>query len=205
MTYPHTPVRRNRVVLTLVLLVPLAIAVGTLSSRAAANAASSSLPACRASQLTVTGGAISMNTSYPVRTTTGVSQVRAYEVVPVYFYNRGPSCHLLMGAPVIRLLRDTTEASTAPLHDLSIPAGADNTRRPPIDRRQKIEALFVVVPRVGPTFKGCDPATATGIVVEGYAKPIGTIHFIPRALRNVCFDSGVGRGVLDYGVEFPPT
>jgi hypothetical protein len=199
------PVRGSRVILTLVILIPLATAVTTVSSPVAANASPTVLPACQASQLTVTGGAVTTNTTYPVKTTTGVHQDPAYEVVPVYFYNRGTSCHILMGGPVVRLLRDTSVASTATLHDLSTPAGADNTRRPPIDRHQKIEALFVVVPRVGPAFKGCERATATGIVVGGYAKPISAIHFIPRTLRDVCFDTGVGRSVLDYGVEFPPT
>jgi hypothetical protein len=196
--------RRSRVVLTLLVLIPSAIAAGSMSPTFAANAAASALPACQAAQLIVTGGVITTNTSYPVKTTTGLHQARAYEMVPVYFYNRGSSCHLLMGAPVVRLLRNTTTASTAPPNDLSIPTGADNTRRPPIDRHQKVEALFVVVPRAGPAFKGCEPGTATGIVVGGYAKPIGAVHFIARTLREVCFDSGVGRSVLDYGVEFPP-
>jgi hypothetical protein len=153
----------------------------------------------------VTGGATLTNTTYPVMTTTGVHQASAYEEVPVNFYNRGENCHLLMGAPEVQLLRHTSNASGAPASDISLPAGADNTRRPVVRRHQKIKALFVVVPRLDPAFKGCEPATATGIIVGGYAKPIGTTQFIARRLRGVCFDSGVGRSVLDYGIEFPPT
>jgi hypothetical protein len=204
MQFSMKRVRGSRVALSLVVLIPLAIAAGTVSSTLSANAASSLLPACQASQLTVTGGPTQTNTTYPVKTTTGVRQSRAFELVPVYFHNRGVSCHLLMGAPVVVLLRNTTNASTAPRHDVSIPAGADNTRRPAVDHNKTIEALFVVVPHVGPAFKGCEPATATGINVGGYAKPVGTSHFITRTLREVCFDSGVGRGVLDFGIAFPP-
>jgi hypothetical protein len=86
-------VRASRFVFTLVVLLPVSTAVGTVPSTVAAGATSSGLPACRASQLTVTGGATLTNTTYPVMTTTGVHQASAYEVVPVYFYNRGENCH----------------------------------------------------------------------------------------------------------------
>jgi len=112
-----------------------------------------------------------------------------------------------MGAPEVQAVRNTTDVvnlTALSAHDVSIPAGADNTRRPVVTHRKKIEAFFVVVKPLGPSFKGCDPATASGIVIQGYASPIGTFRFVLRQLRDVCFDTGVGQSVLDYGISFPP-
>jgi hypothetical protein len=178
-----------------------------MSPTVIAQAATPSHPACKASQLTVSAGATLTNTTYAVKTSTGLHQVPAYEEVPVYFYNRGVVCHLKMGAPYIQAVRDTADVvnlSALSAHDVSVGVGAENTRRAVVARHQKIEALFVVVKPVGPSFRGCDPATASGIVIQGYAGPIGTFHFVARQLREVCFGSGVGRNVLDYGISFPP-
>ena len=197
-------VHRSRAVLAVVVLLPLAIAVGTVSPAVVAQAVTRSHPACLASNITVTDGVTVTNTTYTVKTSTGLHLVPAYEEVPVYFYNRGAACHLLMGAPEVRAVRDTANVAAITLHDLSIPTGADNTRRPVVAHHQKLEALFVVVKPVGSPFTGCAPATTTGFLVGGYAKPIATTHFVVRRLRDVCFDSGVGRSVLDYGISFPP-
>jgi len=146
------------------------------------------------------------HTTYPFRTSTGVRQEPAYEVIPVYFYNQGGTCHLLMGAPDMTAVRDTTNVAnlrTISMHDLSVPVSADNTRRQVVGHHQKLEALFVVVRPAGSAFTGCKPATTSGILLQGYASPIGTFHFIVRRLRDVCFDSGVGQNVLDYGVAWP--
>ena len=206
MGYLRRHVRWSGAVLTLVVLIALAILVGTTSRARTAQAAPTAHPACRASQIVVSAGATLFNANYPVRTTTGVHQESAYEAVPVYFYNRGDTCHLLMGAPAIGVVRDTTTVTslkTLKLRDLSVGVSAENTRRPVVARHQKIEALFVIVRPVGPAFKSCDPVTGSGLLVQGYARPIGTFHFIVRRLRTVCFDSGVGRIVLDYGVAWP--
>ena len=56
---------------------------------------------------------------------------------------------------------------------------------------------------VGSSFTGCDPATTTGFLVNGYANPIATTHFVVRQLGDVCFDTGVGRNVLNYGAVWP--
>ncbi|MHB8380093.1 MAG: hypothetical protein ACYDB2_09305 [Acidimicrobiales bacterium] len=188
----------------MVVLLPLAVALCTVSPAVVARATTPSRPACVASNITVTEGATVTNTTYTVKTSTGLHQVPAYEEVPVYFYNRGAPCHLLMGAPDVRAVRDTTHVAAITLHDLSFPAGADNTRRPVIARHQKLEALFVVVKPVGSSFRGCAPGTTTGFLVGNYAKPIATTHFVVRRLRDVCFDSGAGRSVLNYGIGFPP-
>lgn len=193
------------VALALSVIAPLTAV--TLTGSLALNAqAVTTHPACQASQIRVAAGATLTDTTYPVRTSTGVHQVPAYEVVPVYFYNKGATCHLLMGAPdfqAVRNMTDVTNLSALSAHDVSVPAGADNTNRLVVTRRQKVEALFVVVKPVGPSFTGCDPATTSGILMQGYANPIGTFHFIVRRLRDVCFDSGIGRNVLNFGAVWP--
>ncbi len=127
----------------------------------------------------------------------------------LYFYDTGATCHLLMGAPDVRAVRNTTDVTNLSIlstHDVSIPSGADKPRRLVIARHQKLEALFVVLtPVAGLTPRGCHPATATGLIVQGYAGPIGTFHWIPRQLRDVCFDTGVGRSVVNFGISWPPT
>jgi hypothetical protein len=171
-----------------------------------AHAATPSHPACQASQITVTAGKTLTNATYEVRTTTGLHQVRAYELVPLYFYNTGATCHLLMSAPDVRAVRNTTDVKNLSMHDVSIPIDSANTRRRVVTHHQKLEALFVVLkPVAGPTFRGCHPATTTGLLVQGYAGPIGTFHWIPRQLRDVCFDTGVGRSVVNFGISWPAT
>jgi len=205
MNYQKKRVRDSRVELALAALMTLAITVGTTSLAISANAATPSPPACRASQIAVTAGATETNTTYPVRTSSGVHQVPALEIVPVYFYNRGTTCHLLMGAPIFRAVRNTTDVAHFAAHDLSVPAGADNTRRPVVARHQKLEALFVIVKAAGSPFKGCAAATTTGFLVGNYANPIATSHFVLRRLHDVCFDTGARRIVLNYGVGWPTT
>ncbi|MDE3094307.1 MAG: hypothetical protein KGJ47_11065 [Acidobacteriota bacterium] len=166
-------------------------------------AAAPAHPACRARQIRVSAGPTLTNATYTVATSTGARPVFADEAVPVYFYNRGGTCHLLMGAPAVSAVRDATRVAslrTLPLRDLSIPTTAQNTRRRLVDHHQRLEALVMVARPVGPSFAGCDPATATGILVQGYAGPIGTFHFVARPLRDVCFDTGVGRNVVNVGV-----
>ncbi|MGC8499342.1 MAG: hypothetical protein ACP5OV_07615 [Acidimicrobiales bacterium] len=200
--------RRATAVVARVALAPLAIAVGALSPALSVHAATASHPACRASQITVTAGATATTTTYTVRTATGLHQVAAYEAVPVDFFNRGATCHLLMGAPqflAVRGIRGVVRLSALSAHDVSVPVGADNTRRPVVAHHRKIEALFVVAKPVRRSLAGCDPATTLGIVVQGYAKPVGTFSFIARRLRDVCFDTGVGRRVVNDGAVWPTT
>lgn len=205
MSYLRKRVRESSFVLALAVLMALAISVGTLSPAARAHAATPAQPACEASQIAVTAGATLGGTNYLVRTSTGLHQRSASEVVPVYFYNRGAPCHLLMGAPNFRAVRNTTDVAHLTANDLAIPAGTGTTRRPVVAHHQKIEALFVLIKPVGPAFTGCKPATTTGFLVGDYANPIATTHFIVRQLRDVCFDTGVGRGVLNYGAAWPAT
>ncbi len=183
-----------------------ALTSGPLAVPLAVNAhAGITHPACQSSQIRVTAGATATDATYAVRTSTGVHQVSAYEIVPVSFYNEGATCHLLMGAPIFQAVRNTTALSaTTPPHDLSIPAGADNTERMVVPHHQKIEALFVVVKPAGSYFAGCEPATTSGFSVGDFGNPIDTTHFIRRQLREVCFDSGAGAHVLNIGASWEP-
>ena len=186
----------------------LVLVVSTLSPETLAQASTPLHRACRASQIRVSAGATASDTTYSLVTATGVRPVFAYEAVPLYFYNRGDVCHLLMSAPAVQAVRDTTTVahlSNFPMHDLSTPVSAENNRRRLIVYHQRLEVLVVVVRPVGPAFKGCEPATATGILMQGYAGPIGTYYFTPRRLRDVCFDTGLGFRVVNLGVFWPPT
>ncbi len=200
-------VRRNLLAAALVFSIPLVLAECSASSATAQTVASP--PACNASQITVTAGKTLTNAIYEVRTTTGLHQVRAEELVPVYFHNTGVTCHLLMGAPKVLVVRNTSNVknlSSLSMRDVSIPTVAVDTRRRDVARHQEIKALFVVLrPVAGPTFGGCQPATATGLVVQGYAGPVGTFHWIPREIRDVCFDTGVTRSVVNFGIDWPVT
>ena len=186
-------------------LLALTLAAAGLSLAVPVQAAPPLHPACQASQIRVSAGATVTNTSITVATATGVRPVFVDEAVPVYFYNRGDVCHLLMGAPAVSAVRRATRVAslrTLPLSDLSIGTSAENNRRHLISHHQRLEALVVVVRPVGPSFAGCDPATATGILLQGYAGPVGTFHFIARSLRDVCFDTSVGRNVINVGVDW---
>jgi len=200
-------VRAGATALALAVLMPLTIAVSVASPAVSAQAATLA-PACQATHLTVTTGATLMNTTYPVKTSTGLHESSAYEAFPVYFHNHGSTCRLLRWAPAIEAVRNTTKSTKLlelPAHDRSSPTGAYGTKRQVVAHDKTVEALIVVTKPVGFSFKGCDPATASGIVMQGYAEPIGTFRFIVRPLRDVCFDAGVGRTVLDFGVVWPAT
>ena len=165
-----------------------------------AHAAVPAHPACRVSRLAVTAGATTTNTTYAQTAPTGAVTGFASEAVPLYFYNTGPTCHLLMGAPSVRAVKSTTKIGAIGPSDVSIPVGADNENRMLVTHHQRLEALFVVV-RPNVTMNGpCDPSTTTGLLVGGYATPISSAHFIVRRLRSVCFDTGVGRNNVNTGV-----
>lgn len=206
MNFSRNGIRAGTTALALAVVMPL-VAVAAASPALSAEAATLA-PACQATQITVTTGATLMNTTYPVKTSTGVHESSAFEEFPVYFHNHGSTCRLLKWAPAIEAVRDATQSAkllALPAHDRSAPTGAYGTKRQVVARDHTVEALIVVTKPVGFSFKGCDPATASGIVMQGYAEPIGTFRFIVRPLRDVCFDSGVGRTVLDFGAVWPAT
>ena len=70
--------------LVLVVVTPLLLAGYSAASATTAQAMTSH-PACDASQITVTAGKTLTHATYAVRTTSGFHQVRAEELVPVYF------------------------------------------------------------------------------------------------------------------------
>jgi len=199
MSFVGRHIRRCSVPLARVVFASIALtAVGNTYANSV-NAATTH-PACVASQIRVTEGPTQINAPYTLTTSTGKHQARAFELVPVTFYNVSATCHLLMGAPVFLAVRNTTTVSaTTPIHDLSMSAGADNTKRVVVMRHRKVEALFLVAKPIGPSFIGCESATTSGLSVGGYANPVGTSHFIVRRLRDVCFDFKAGSHVLNIG------
>jgi hypothetical protein len=69
------------------------------------------------------------------------------------------------------------------------------------------EAIFEVV-KTGNSrteARECQPEMATGFVIEGYAKPIGTEKFFHRDLAHVCFDSHIGAVTANTGVSWLKT
>lgn len=158
----------------------------------AARAAVVTHPACHVSQIKVTAGATLHNASYDQQTPKGAAKAMANEAVPVYFYNQGAACHLLMGAPSFRAVKKTTSVATTTVDDLSIPVGADNENR-------------VVVTLNAVMGARCDPATTSGLLVGDYANPIAATHLIVRTLQDVCFYSGIDRIDVNDGAVWVPT
>jgi hypothetical protein len=170
-----------------------------------AQAASTTHPACQATQIKVTAGPMSPNVTYDVKTVTGEHKALAREAVPVYFYDMGSTCHLLMGSPIFRAVKSTTDIQSVTVGDLSMPAGADNEIRQVVEQHERVETLFVIVKLPGVIKGHCDPATTTGFLVSNYADPITTTHFFARKLHDVCFYSGPGQIAMNSGaVWFPP-
>jgi hypothetical protein len=199
MNFDYRPVRMMKLPLVLMIFMSMTAVALTTTFADHANATTTFLT-CRSSQIRVTAGATTTNTDYTVRTSTGIHLAAAYEEVPVSFFNRGAACHLLMNAPIFQAVRNTTTLSAAtPSRDLSMPAGADNTKREVVLRHQKTRALFVVIKPVGSSFIGCEPATASGFSVRDIGSPLNAVHFVPRELHEVCFDSGAGAHISNIG------
>jgi hypothetical protein len=139
-------------------------------------------PACLTSQIKVTVGATMSNVPYDYSTVHAFSK----KAVPVYFYNTGATCHLLMGAPSIRAVKNTTNVHAIAVSDLAFPGSVPTENRVVVDHHQKVEALFLFGNPLPPSSHPCDPATTTGILVQGYADPISSIgKFFPRSIQHV--------------------
>lgn len=194
----------RRVGRTLVVITSFTAVTMTSPLALSAQAASTAHPACQASQIRVTAGPTSTNVTYNAKTVTGEHKSLAKEAVPVYFYNQGSTCHLLIGAPDFRAVKSTTDLSSITVSDLSMPDGADNENRLLLDHHERVEALFVVVKFSGITSGRCDPATTTGLLVGDYASPIATTHFFARKIHDVCFYKGPGPIATNSGAVWVP-
>ena len=187
----------------------MVVALGSLfavGSTAMIAQAAQRYPACLTSQIEVTAGATITNVSYDYPA--GKRTVHAFskKAAPVFFYNRGPVCHLLMGGPAISAVRNATSTTTVIASDLSIAVGPlPTTKRVVLDRHQRAEALFLFGGPMPPGVRGCHPATATGLLVQGYADPVPSVGmFFPRPITNVCFPASgsVGANVVNTGVAW---
>ena len=143
------------------------------------------------------------NASYDYSTVEGTVHAFSKEAIPVYFYNKSTVCHLLMGGPSIRAVKNTTDVTAIMASDLAFSAPVTGEKRVVVEHHQKVEALFLFGNPVLHKSRACDPATATGILIQGYSKPTtSTGTFFPRRIRHVCFDSGVGAIVSNTGVAW---
>ena len=72
---------------------------------------------------------------------------------------------------------------------MTIPNPPPTTKRVVLPHHQRAEALFLF----GSTLperasRGCHLATATGLLVQGYAQPVPSVgKFFPRQMKDVCF------------------
>jgi len=196
--------RRRNAAPALAVMVILSAVVVTGPLALSAKAANAH-PACKVSQIRVRAGATLVDAHYDETTPTGVVHPFANEAVPVYFYNVGGVCHLLMGGPIFQAVRHTTDVKALPNDDLSMPGGADNEHRQLVEHHEQVEALLVVVKPSAALGAPCDPAATTGFLVGDYADPIGHSHFIKRNLHYVCFDFGAGSHVLNIGASWVPS
>jgi hypothetical protein len=105
----------------------------------------------------VTSGPTLFNTSYDNLDEHLKFKAFANEAVPVYFFNKGADCHLLMGAPTIRAARKIPVTDSSSTTNLSFPFTA-NERRLLIVHDEKIEALFVVIKPSAVLGHPCDPS-----------------------------------------------
>jgi len=185
----------------IVAVVSYGIVYAVISHSNTPAGAPDSYHACRASQIRVTSGPTLFNTSYDNLDEHLKFKAFANEAVPVYFFNKGADCHLLMGAPTIRAARKIPVTDSSSTTNLSFPFTA-NERRLLIVHDEKIEALFVVIKPSAVLGHPCDPSATSGVFVGGYATPISSSHFIRRNLHYVCFDSGVGRLVENTGTAW---
>jgi hypothetical protein len=171
-----------------------------------AGATTTRYPTCLASQIIVSVGATVSNVSYDYSTSKGIVPAFSKEGMPVYFYNKSTDCHLLMGGPSINAVKHATNVRAITGSELAMSAQIPYDKRVVVEHDQKVEALFLFGNISSPVLQNgrrCDPATATGILVQGYAKPTpSTGRFFARKIPQVCFDNGVGANWSNTGVAW---
>lgn len=194
--------RRGRTVQALVVITFITSVVAVDSTPPVAQAATR-YTACVTSQIEVTAGATISNVSYEYSTWKGTVHAFSKKAVPVFFFNRGKACHLLMGVPAINAVRNAKSVSAMTNSDMAVSAPVPSTKRVVLDHHQKVEALFLFGSPIPKGVRGCDAATTTGILVQGYARPTPSVgKFFPRKIKNVCFPVGAGATFVNTGVAW---
>ncbi len=174
------------------LAVPL-IARNSGSSQASEpNTSPKSSPVCQASNITLRiGRTYRAGSGYPAGTL----------LTLLTLTNHGSTCHLPLGGPIARAVRGTYNGRATKISQLSLPVSATNLR---LKLKSGAQARAVVEVRGLPSAmlhsKTCSPHAAVGFVVDGYGEPIATAHYFARRLENVCFYSGPGGTVTDFGI-----
>ena len=199
--------RRKLAVLALVVFTSLGSSISLGSISLVAQAATR-YPACVISKIVVTAGRTISDVPYQYPTQMGNVHAFSKMAVPVFFYNRGPVCDLLMGAPDITAVRDATSASTVTVANMTIPNPPPLTKRVVLQLHQRAEALFLFGSKIPKGAADCHSGTATGLLVQGYAKPVPSVgKFFPRRMKNVCFPvpGAVGAVTTNTGVAWATT
>jgi hypothetical protein len=174
---------------------PLSVPLATRSSSSVALTAKvtrASLPECTATNITLSIGATHKGgAAYPVGTL----------LTPITFTNHGSSCHLPLGGPNARAVRGKYDGDTTKVNQFSFPLPSTNEKLT-LNGGSQDRALVEVrgLPSATLHAKTCSPQTAVGFIVEGYAKPLAATHYFARTLANVCFYSGSGGIVTDFGL-----
>ena len=205
MRLAKTHARRRLVPRALVVMTALASFIAVEAAATAARAATR-YPVCKAAQIEVTAGATIANVSYDYPAGRRTVHAFSTKAVPVFFFNRGPACHLVMGAPAIDAVRNATSATAVTEGDLAVSAPPlPTTKRVVLDRHQTAEALFLYGSPIPAGVRGCHPATATGLLVQGYAMPVPAVGtFVARRIPSVCFPVPgiVGATFVNTGVAW---
>jgi hypothetical protein len=159
-----------------------------------------SVPACQASTIAVTIG--------PTVRGPFTYAPTAVLVTPVYFTNHGSTCHILLGGPVARAVRGISKGKLTARAQQSFPIGIPaSDGKFVLDRGSQKKILFEVTKIEGSASakRKCQPATASGFVIEGYAKPISSERVFARTLPGVCFDNHVGAVTVNAGLVWSST
>ena len=181
--------RAARILTALGLVLATIGVIATTSSQAAAYSP------CRFSRITVSVGSTRQDVAgYP----------SGSRVTPIYFTNRGPVCHLLLGGPVVRAFRSYHVSKKVTDTEQSVPAMTTDASSPVLAEGTRYEAVFEVVQlsKSSMRSRACGEATASGFVVEGYALPASYWEYFPRTLKHVCFYFGPGALVSNIGIKW---
>jgi hypothetical protein len=187
---------KHRVALFAVLVAIVLATVGATNAFANhASSATSAVPECQASKIKISVHS-TVHGPFSYAPT-------AVLVTPVFFNNEGPTCHLPLGGPIGRAVRGTPDGVLTSTSEQSIPLPMpEKYGRVVVDKGGQAEVLFEVVQVAGSERHRCQPATATGFLIQDYGKPNSSERFFLRKLSEVCFDHNLGATVVNTALKW---
>ena len=162
-------------------VVALVVVTSTLELAGSTPADGYQFPECTASQVSVKCGTTE-NRPWNLPARWGIS------LTPVTFTNRGSTCHLAFGGPLLRLeFGAPGPAPTVRPSQLSNPVGPlPFSLAPRLTHGANQVVYLVVTSLANPLAKQCHRTTAHAILVQGYAKGTGVGRYARRRIPNVC-------------------